>query len=47
MKQIKRYTQLVDIESGEVIAACEMTPAAVKRIIKQYQTFGYYLKEAI
>ena len=47
MKQIKRYTQLIDIESGEVIAACEMTPAAVKRIIKQYQTFGYWLKEAI
>jgi hypothetical protein len=47
MKQIKRYTQLIDIESGEVIAACELTPAAVKRIIKQYQTFGYYLKEAI
>ena len=25
----------------------ELTPAAVKRLIKQYQTLGYYLKEAI
>jgi hypothetical protein len=47
MNRTKKFTQLVDVESGEVIAACEMTPAAVKRIIKQYQTFGYYLKEAI
>jgi hypothetical protein len=47
MKKAKKYTQLIDVESGEVIAACELTPAAVKRIIKQYQTFGYYLKEAI
>jgi hypothetical protein len=47
MKRAKQYTQLVDIESGEVIAACELTSAAVKRIIKQYQVYGYYLKEAI
>lgn len=47
MKQVKRYTQLIDVESGEVVAACDLTPAAVKRIIKHYQAFGYYLKEAI
>ena len=47
MKRSKQYTRLIDVESGELIAACELTPAAVKRIIKQYQVYGYYLKEAI
>jgi hypothetical protein len=47
MNRTKRYTQLIDVESGEVIAACELTAAAVKRIIKQYQQFGFYLKEVI
>ena len=47
MKHTKQYTRLIDVESGELIAACELTPAAVKRIIKQYQVYGYYLKEAI
>ena len=47
MRNAKRYTQLINIETGEVFAACELTPAAIKRLIKQYQTFGYYLKEAI
>jgi hypothetical protein len=47
MSRVKTYTKLINIETGEVFAACELTPAAVKRLIKQYQTFGYYLKEAI
>lgn len=47
MRNAKQYTRLINIETGEVIAACELTPAAVKRLIKQYKTFGYYLKEAI
>ena len=47
MNKAKQYTKLIDIETGEVVAACELTPAAIKRLIKQYQTFGYYLKEAI
>lgn len=47
MKRSKQYTQLVDVESGELIAACELTPAAVKRIINMYKVYGYYLKEAI
>jgi hypothetical protein len=47
MNRAKTYTKLIDVETGEVFAACELTPAAVKRLIKQYQTFGYYLKEAI
>jgi hypothetical protein len=47
MNRKKHFTQLVDVETGEVFAACELTPAAIKRLIKQYQTYGYYLKEAI
>lgn len=47
MSRAKQFTKLVDIETGEVFAACELTPAAVKRLIKQYRTFGYYLQEAI
>jgi hypothetical protein len=47
MSRAKHYTQLINVETGEVFAACELTPAAVKRLIKHYQTFGYYLQEAI
>ena len=47
MSKAKTYTKLINIETGEVFASCELTPAAIKRLIKQYQTFGYYLKEAI
>lgn len=47
MNRTKKFTKLIDIETGEVFAACELTPAAVKRLIKQYKTFGYYLQEAI
>lgn len=47
MSRVKSYTKLISIETGEVFAECELTPAAVKRLIKQYQTFGYYLQEAI
>jgi len=47
MSRVKTYTQLINVETGEIFAACELTPAAVKRLIKQYQTFGYYLKEVI
>lgn len=47
MNRAKIYTKLIDVETGEVFAACELTPAAVKRLIKQYRTLGYYLQEAI
>ena len=47
MSRAKTYTKLINVETGEVFAACELTPAAVKRLIEQYQAFGYYLKEAI
>jgi len=47
MDRTKTYTKLIDVETGEVFAACELTPAAVKRLIKQYRTFGYYLQEVI
>jgi hypothetical protein len=47
MNRTKTYTKLINVETGEVFVACELTPAAVKRFIKQYQSLGYYLKEAI
>lgn len=47
MSRVKTYTKLVSVETGEVFVECELTPAAVKRLIKQYQTMGYYLQEAI
>jgi hypothetical protein len=40
----KSYIRLVDIETGEEVAAAEMTEAAVKRISKLYAAFGIYTK---
>lgn len=41
----KSYIRLVDIETGEEVAAAEMTAAAVKRIAKLYAAFGIYTKQ--
>jgi len=40
----KTYTQLIDIETREVVAQGELTPAVAKRMIKLYAQFGYYLE---
>jgi hypothetical protein len=40
----KSYIRLVDIETGEEVAAAVMTAAAVKRIAKLYAAFGIYTK---
>lgn len=40
----KEHIKLVDIETSEVVGEGDLTPAAVKRMIKLYAQFGYYLK---
>jgi hypothetical protein len=40
----KSYIRLVDIETGEEVAAAVMTAAAVKRIAKLYAAYGIYTK---
>ena len=40
----KTYVKLVDIETREVMGQGDLTPATVKRLIKHYRTFGYYLE---
>jgi hypothetical protein len=40
----KERIKLVDVETSEVVGEGDLTPAAVKRIIKLYAQFGYNLK---
>lgn len=42
--RVKQYIRLVDIETGEEVAAAVMTEAAVKRIAKLYAVYGIYTK---
>lgn len=44
MKGKKTYTKLVDIETKEVVGEGELSPATVKRLVKLYAQFGYYLE---
>jgi hypothetical protein len=47
MNKAKQFTRLIDTTTGELLIAADLTPSAVKRFIKEYERFGYYLKEAI
>jgi hypothetical protein len=40
----RERVKLVDIETSEIVGEGELTPAAVKRMIKLYAQFGYHLK---
>jgi hypothetical protein len=40
----KERVKLVDVETSEVVGEGDLTPAAVKRMIKLYAQFGYHLK---
>ena len=40
----RERVKLVDIETSEAIVEADLTPAAVKRLIKHYAQFGYYVK---
>lgn len=41
----KSYIRLVDIETGEEVAAAVMSAATVKRIAKLYAAYGIYTKQ--
>lgn len=44
MSRQKERVQLVDIETREIVGEGDLTPAAVKRLIKHYAEFGYYVE---
>jgi hemolysin activation/secretion protein len=44
MSKSKAFVRLVDSQTGECVAAAELTPAAVKRLTKLYAQFGYYVE---
>ena len=39
----KQYTRLTDTVTGELLVNADLTPAATKRIVKEYARFGYEL----
>lgn len=43
----KQFTRLIDSATGELLVSADLTPAAAKRIIKEYARFGYELALAI
>ena len=43
----KQFTRLTDTVTGELLVSADLTPAAAKRIIKEYARFGYELAVAI
>jgi hypothetical protein len=47
MNKTKQFTRLTDTVTGELIVSADLTPAAAKRIIKEYARFGYELAVAI
>lgn len=46
MNRAKQYTRLVNAATGELMVSADLTPAAVKRMIKEYARFGYELRVA-
>ena len=47
MKRAKTYTELIDTDTGELMIAATLTPAAIRRMIREYQRWGYYLAERL
>jgi hypothetical protein len=47
MNRSKQYTRLIDTVTGELMVSADLTPAAVKRMVKEYARFGYELTVAI
>jgi hypothetical protein len=43
MNRAKQYTRLIDTVTGELMVSADLTPAAVKRMVKEYARFGYEL----
>ena len=46
MSRLKQYTRLIDSATGELLVSADLTPAAAKRIVKEYARFGYELMVA-
>ena len=42
----KQYTRLVDSSTGELMVSADLTPATVKRLVKEYARYGYFLAVA-
>jgi hypothetical protein len=42
----KQFTRLIDSNTGELMISADLTPAAVKRFIKEYARYGYELAVA-
>lgn len=42
----KQYTRLIDSSTGELIVSADLTPATVKRLVKEYARYGYFLAVA-
>jgi hypothetical protein len=42
----KQFTRLIDTTTGELIVSADLTPATVKRLVKEYARFGYILAVA-
>ncbi len=47
MNRSRQYVRLTDTITGEIMVSADLTPAAIKRIIKEYSRFGYELAVAI
>ncbi len=47
MNRAKQFIRLTDTVTGDLIVSADLTPAATKRIIKEYARFGYELTVAI
>jgi hypothetical protein len=46
MNKSKVFTRLVDSYTREIVGECELTPAAVKRLIKLYREQGLWVEVA-
>ena len=46
MNRSKQFTRLIDSNTGELMISADLTPAAVKRFIKEYARYGYELAVA-
>jgi hypothetical protein len=44
MNKSKVFTRLVDSYTREIVGEGELTPAAVKRLVKLYREQGYYVE---
>jgi hypothetical protein len=43
MSRKKQFIRLVESNTGELMVSADLTPASIKRFIKHYQQFGFYL----